>query len=88
MFRIACFAIAVVMAGPVLAQKGSKPTADAAAADPNKKICKRYTVTGSLAQTQKVCKTRAEWNRHHAQTRTDAQNMMGLNCGAKTCVDR
>lgn len=88
MFRTAFVAIAVVMAGPAHAQQGSKPAADAAAADPNKKICKRYTVTGSLAQTHKVCKTKAEWNRHHAQTRTDAQNLTGLSCGAASCVGK
>jgi hypothetical protein len=35
----------------------AKPTRD----DPNKVICRRETVTGSYAQTRKVCMTRAEW---------------------------
>ncbi len=39
--------------------------------DPNRVICRREAITGSLSQTRKVCMTRADWA---ARTR-DAQAM-------------
>lgn len=47
---------ALVAAAPALAESGPKT-----AADKDKQICKRTRVTGSLAQTTKVCGTREFW---------------------------
>ena len=38
--------------------------------DPNQIICVSETVTGSRLGTRRVCRTRAEWAEHRAQTRT------------------
>lgn len=47
---------ALVAATPALAENES-----GAAADKDKQICKRTRVTGSLAQSTKVCGTREYW---------------------------
>ncbi len=65
-------AIAVVsLASPSLAQdpRTAGETSQANDGTPNdasgdaKMICKKQEVTGSLARSRKVCRTKAEWNR-------------------------
>lgn len=52
---------ALVAATPAFAE--SRP------ADKDKQICKRTRVTGSLAQTTKVCGTRQFWDERKRQTK-------------------
>ena len=42
--------------------KPSTPSAKQAANDPDKMICRRFAVTGSLVNSYKTCKTRREWD--------------------------
>ena len=85
MIRTACVAIALMVAGPAVAQQGS--TTPAAAADgSDKKICKRFRVTGSLAQTRKVCKTRMEWLRAQDESRDAGEGMRKPICTGAGCM--
>jgi hypothetical protein len=46
------------------ALQGASADASAPATDPSQeKVCKRIDITGSLARKERVCKTRAEWER-------------------------
>ena len=54
---------AALVASSAMAQEAPKP-------DPDKLICKRFQKTGSLVGTNRVCRTKADWER----ARTDAQN--------------
>jgi hypothetical protein len=56
MVRTLCVG-ALVAATPALAEKGPARMV----ADQDQQICKRTRVTGSLAQTRKVCGTRSFW---------------------------
>jgi hypothetical protein len=57
--------VLMVLAAPALAETPVlKPALGRE--DPNRVICRREQITGSLAQTRKVCMTRADWA---AQTR-------------------
>jgi hypothetical protein len=60
MRRLALCALALALPLSAMAETTAatpKPDRD----DPNKVICRRESVTGSLAQTRKVCMTRADW---------------------------
>ena len=45
------------------APSGQTETAPEAAAEPEKKICKRQPVTGQLQGTKRVCMTASQWKR-------------------------
>ncbi len=52
-------------------------------------VCKRESVTGSLARFRKICKTGAQWNSAADQASADGQRMQdrGLinSCRTPTC---
>lgn len=56
---------------------GDGAPAKAAAGDPNKVICKRETVIGSLVASKKVCRTRAEWQSARLGAQRDTQIIQG-----------
>lgn len=39
--------------------------------DPEKMICRRFAVTGSLVSSYKTCKTRREWDSEHDALRAN-----------------
>lgn len=43
--------------------------------DPNYVICRRESVTGSLAQSKKICMTRADWAARSRGSQDQAQQM-------------
>jgi hypothetical protein len=55
--------------GGTPAQPAATPVAAAApvaaepAADPNKRVCRRFAATGSMIPSRRECRTAAEWNR-------------------------
>jgi hypothetical protein len=61
--RIGVMLAIALVAAPVVAEESVKP-------DANKLVCKRFQKTGSLVGTNRVCRTKADWER----ARTDAQN--------------
>lgn len=52
--------LALVLSAPAVAQTPAPPSTPSRD-DPDRVICRREAVTGSLAQTRKVCLTRAQW---------------------------
>lgn len=48
-----------------------------AADSPDKIICKRFTETGSLAKSSRICKTKLDWERERA----NAQASLGASGG-------
>lgn len=51
---------------PAQATTPTKPSAN----DPDKVICRRFAVTGSLVSSYKTCKTRREWETEHEALRS------------------
>jgi hypothetical protein len=72
MVRSASFALAaaIALASTAHAQDAAKP-----AVDPDKIICKRHLVTGSLADSTRECHTRAEWTKIADQNRDEARRV-------------
>lgn len=59
---IAGFALLTALSAPITQdQTAAAPTKAGKAANPNKRICKSVTVTGSR-MPQSTCHTRAEWD--------------------------
>jgi hypothetical protein len=57
-------ALCLIVAVPALAAEPPKNKAEKTADnDPEKVICKRFTETGSLVRSNRVCKTKREWDR-------------------------
>ena len=56
-FNIMAAAILAVWAAPVFAQNNDA----ASAPKPEKKVCRRIEVTGSIIGSKAVCHTKAEW---------------------------
>jgi hypothetical protein len=73
---------AMLIAQPVFAadKPASRQQASNSKDDPNKIICRKYKVTGSLIDTKRVCHTRADWKRltqEARRTTEDIQDMRG-----------
>jgi hypothetical protein len=72
--------------GTILHAAEPAPAAKPARDDPDKVICRREAVTGTLAQTRKVCMTRADWAARSRGAQEAGQQMQqqGLvnSCGA------
>ena len=51
--------------------------------DPNRMICENQTEIGSRVSRRRVCRTRAEWEAHRAETRkvTERVQYMKPTCG-------
>jgi hypothetical protein len=67
--------VASVVASGACGKEAKKPTGKTVANDPNKLICRKYPVTGSLVATTKVCHTRAEWSHLSDQARRDTEQL-------------
>ena len=76
--------------GPAAAPTPAAPAAAAAPkspSDPDQKVvCHKYTATGSLLDTQKVCHTVADWRQIAQDARTDIENStrQGLSLQSQT----
>ena len=66
-------AVALLSASPVLAHPQSTP--DTQASNPDKMVCKKVPVTGSLVKGKPVCKTRRTWALESQASRRDVQEM-------------
>ena len=69
MFLLAVPAVATAEAAPTAVPKVTDRN------DPNFVVCRRESVTGSLAQTKKICMTRAEWAARTRNSQEGAQAM-------------
>lgn len=67
--RVQAFTFAVLLSAVCAAPSFANPESEAKRADPNEKIiCKTEQVVGSRTR-ERVCRTRAEWERARAMTR-------------------
>ena len=82
MKKFGYFALAALIAtSPAVAQAPS-----AADPDADKRVCKRFEVTGSLVKKKKVCKTKAEWLRSQMEAREATEKWQGKLCTAAECT--
>lgn len=78
--------LAMVLYGAASQPAPSATPAKQSATDPEKMICRRFTVTGSLVSSYKTCKTRREWDREHEALRTGpGSNSCGTSGVASRC---
>jgi hypothetical protein len=82
MHSIAALALLLAVAGPA-GQAKPRDAAERAADPADKVICKRFTKTGSLVDSTRVCKTKADWQRERDNLRTST-NSTGCQPGATT----
>ena len=65
---------AALVATAAIAQPPATPTSQASrSSDPNKIVCVNQRVVGSRLNTQRVCRTRAEWEDHRADARREVE---------------
>jgi hypothetical protein len=65
-------------AGPALGEGSSGLRIAEKPSDPAEKIiCKRELKTGTLATYEKICLTKAGWDRHRAQNRAEWGDLQG-----------
>lgn len=77
------FAVVAALSAPALAQTPPAETATAANADPKDQlICKRQKTPGSRIGSEKVCRTKAEWEQIRIQSRFELERIQ--NSGFKT----
>jgi hypothetical protein len=67
-FSIA-FACSLVVASAAQAAPRGVDSPERAAGNPDKIVCKRFARTGSLADSYRTCKTKAEWERERENLR-------------------
>lgn len=69
--RLVIIAFACALVSAAAAQSAPRPAdAPERAADARDKVvCKRFTRTGSLADSYRTCKTKAEWDRERDNVR-------------------
>jgi hypothetical protein len=75
---IACSA--ALVAGAAVAAPTNRSDIERANDSPDKVICKRFVKTGSLVDSYRTCKTRAEWIR-------DRENLRQLTA-SESCANR
>jgi len=72
MFKRSCIAMALaaLVAAPISAkdEDGDKP-------DSERVVCKREKPTGSRLPGERICKTKAEWDRDKAEARRQADEL-------------
>lgn len=76
MHRFTVLALLLAVAAPA-AQAKTKDAPEKAVDAADKVICKRFTKTGSLVDSERVCKTKAEWQRDRDELRSINQSRMG-----------
>jgi hypothetical protein len=72
MHRFIALTMAGVLAASTAAQSAPRQAADApegAAGNPDKIVCKRFVRIGSLVDSYRTCKTKAEWQRERDNIR-------------------
>jgi hypothetical protein len=74
----ALITVALCAASAFAAPKPDKVDVETVSDAPDKVICKRYPVTGSLVQTRKVCGTKEDWVKMR-------ENLQRMNGGANSC---
>ena len=80
--RLILASVLVALTAPATAQTGNaqpvradaKPASNAA--DPNKKVCRKVPVTGSLVRTERICMTASQW-RQNADDSKDGLDGLG-----------
>lgn len=71
--RLVTIAFACGLASASIAQSAPRRGVDApeaAAGNPDKVVCKRFTQIGSLVGSYRTCKTKKEWERERDNVRT------------------
>jgi hypothetical protein len=84
MIRSAFALATIVLVGSATiaaAEPPSSAPAERTPTDPNERICKSMTVTGSRLAVRTVCATRAEWERRSLEDRKTTERLQ-----AKPCV--
>jgi len=71
---------AALVAGAAVAAPANRSDIERSNDSPDKVICKRFVKTGSLVDSYRTCKTRAEWNR-------DRENVRQLST-SESCANR
>lgn len=64
---------------PTQAATPAKPSAS----DPEKVICRRFAVTGSLVSSYKTCKTRREWDSEREAVRSTGPGSTACGDGSR-----
>jgi len=82
---VLCAASLTALSPPLAAApKSEKP-----APDPNERICRTESVTGSRIQQQRTCRTRKEWDEARRETGEAMGNVQrsqgGGACGMRPC---
>jgi TonB family protein len=65
------------------APAAAPPVRTASAALPGKRICRRQAKTGSLAGFERICMSKAEWDRHSDEQRAMWQEVQGTKGSTK-----
>ncbi|MEI9926389.1 MAG: hypothetical protein WDN44_00010 [Sphingomonas sp.] len=68
-------AIGLATALPATAQDTGSAPAPAATPVPEKKVCRRYDVTGSILPAKRVCRTKQEWQAIDSNNAGTTQSM-------------
>ncbi|MGK6322479.1 hypothetical protein ACMGDM_05280 [Sphingomonas sp. DT-51] len=83
MHSIAALALLLAAAAPAGQAKTPADAAERAADHGDKMICKRFAKTGTLVGSERVCKTKADWERERdtlrGTTRSTGCQMASLN---------
>ncbi|MGV3481442.1 MAG: hypothetical protein ACO1O3_15960 [Sphingobium sp.] len=82
-FMILCAASTIALSPALAAPETEKP-----APDPNERICRTESVTGSRLQKTRTCRTRKEWEEARRQTNEamgGIQRSQGGACGMRPC---
>jgi predicted phage-related endonuclease len=82
---IALFATSLTALSPALAET---PASEKPALDPNERICRTESVTGSRLQKVRTCRTRKEWQESRRETGEamgGIQRSQGGTCGMRPC---
>ena len=66
-------ASALVATTAAVAQAPTGTTKRGVDNDPNRMVCVTERVVGSRLATRRVCRTRAEWDEHRAETRREVE---------------
>ena len=64
---------AFLMPMAAYAQDSSQVTVDAPTNNPNERVCRTITDTGSRLNRSRVCRTRAEWAQQRREMRQDVE---------------
>jgi hypothetical protein len=76
-FTVLALVAAISFTVPAIAQTAPATTTDSQANPPKeKKICRRYSVTGSIVSTRSECHTKADWAAIDANNSSRADGML------------